>query len=176
MTMLHHARELLAPFEQTLALYMFLIAALRLLGRRQMGQLTVVDLTIIILLGSAVETAMIAGDTSLAAGLVSAATLLVANRLLAFLLCRSRRLRHLVAGEPVLLIHNGQFVEEHLKRMGLLESEVLTAIRERGCGGLEEVRFAVLEPDGSINVVSTDAKVKRSRSDIRRASKRPHMG
>jgi uncharacterized membrane protein YcaP (DUF421 family) len=168
------ARPLLAVCLHTLILYTFLIVMLRVVGRRQMGQLTVVDLTIIILLGSAVETAMIAGNTSLLAGLVSAATLLVANRLLALVLGRSRRLRHLVAGDPILLVHNGQFVEEHLKRMGLLESEVLTAIRERGCGGLEEVRFAVLEPDGSINVVSTDAPVKRTRNDIRRASRRPH--
>ncbi len=174
--MLHHARELLAPFGQTLALYAFLIAALRLLGRRQTGQLTVVDLTIIILLGSAVETAMIAGNTSLVAGLVSAATLLVANRVLALVLCRSKQLRHLVAGDPVLLVHNGQCVEEHLKRMGLLESEVLTAIRERGCGGLEEVRFAVLEVDGSINVVSMDAKVQRTRKELRRASMPPDTG
>src|SRR5207245_376999 len=139
--MLHHARELLAPFGQTLALYAFLIAALRLLGRRQTGQLTVVDLVIIILLGSAVETAMIAGDTSLPAGLVSAATLLLANRLLASMLRRSRRLRHLVVGNPILLVHDGHFVEEHLKRNGLLEADVLEAMRERGCAAIEDVRF-----------------------------------
>jgi uncharacterized membrane protein YcaP (DUF421 family) len=171
-----NARPLLAACAHTLILYTFLIVMLRVVGRRQMGQLTVVDLSIIILLGSAVETAMIAGNTSLLAGLVSAATLLVANRLLALVLWRSRSLRHVIAGEPVLLVHNGQFVEEHLKRMGLLESEVLAAIRERGCGGLKEVRFAVLEPDGSINVVTMDAKVKRTRNDIRRASTRPHAG
>ena len=56
---------------QTLAVYLFLIAGLRILGRRQIGQLNVIDLVIIIVLGSAVETAMIAGDTSLSAGLVS---------------------------------------------------------------------------------------------------------
>jgi uncharacterized membrane protein YcaP (DUF421 family) len=171
-----NARSVLDACVHTLILYAFLIGMLRVVGRRQMGQLTVVDLSIIILLGSAVETAMIAGHTSLLVGLASAATLLVANRLLAWTLLRSRRLRHLVAGESVLLVHNGQFVEENLKRMGLLESEVLTAVRERGFAGLEEVRFAVLEPDGSINVVSMDAKVKRTRNDIRRASRRPHAG
>lgn len=171
--MLEHTRPLLAASFQTFLLYAFLILMLRLVGRRQMGQLTVVDLTIIILLGSAVETAMIGGNTSLPAGLVSAATLLVVNRVLAAALCKSRRLRHLVAGEPVLLVHNGHFVEEHMKRLGLLDADVLTAIRERGCGSLKEVRFAVLEPDGSINVVSMDAPLKRTQHDIRRASGSP---
>ncbi|MBV9467814.1 MAG: DUF421 domain-containing protein [Abitibacteriaceae bacterium] len=137
----------------TVAIYLFLVAGLRLLGRRQMGQLTAVDLMIIIVLGSAVETAMVAGNTSLEAGLVSAATLLFVNRGLALVLYRSKRLRHLVVGGPVLLVHFGHFVEEHLRRVGLTEADVLEAIRERGEPGIEKVKFAVLEVDGSINVV-----------------------
>lgn len=157
------ARELLTVFVHTLILYLFLILSMRLLARRQMGQITVVDLVIILLLGSAVETAMIAGHTSLLAGLVSAATLLAVNRLLAWIFWRSRRLRHLVTGNPILLVHNGHLVEEHLKRVGLLDSEVAAAIRERGCADVKEVRFAVLEPDGSINVVPMDTPVHRTR-------------
>jgi uncharacterized membrane protein YcaP (DUF421 family) len=137
-----------------------------------MGQLTVVDLLIILLLGSAVETAMIAGNTSLLAGLVSAGTLFASNRLLAWVFCRSRRLRRLVVGNPVLLVHDGHMVEEHLKRVGLLDSEVEAAIRERGYGGVDEVRFAVLELDGSINVVPMDAKVDRTRKDLRASARR----
>src|SRR5229473_6522292 len=66
----------------TAAIYLFLLVLLRLFGRRQLGQLTVIDLVVVLLLGSAVETAMIHGDVSLPAGLASAATLLVLNRIL----------------------------------------------------------------------------------------------
>src|SRR5690349_25029534 len=113
------ANTVLPILGHTLAIYAFLIFGLRVLGRRQTGQLTVLDLTIIILLGSAVETAMIAGNTRLVAGLVSAATLLAANRVLTRIVCRSRRLRRLIVGNPVLLVHNGHFIEEHLKKAGL---------------------------------------------------------
>jgi uncharacterized membrane protein YcaP (DUF421 family) len=163
-----HSLSLLRTLFQTLILYLFLIAALRLLGRRQMGQLTVLDLVIIILLGSAVETAMIGGDTSLIAGLVSATTLLVTNRLLTRLVSRSRRLRRIIIGSPILLVHNGHFVEEHLKKAGLVDADVLEAIRERGFSGPEELKFAVMEIDGSINAVSFDACVKSGTHDLRR--------
>ncbi len=137
----------------TVVVYLFLIFALRVLGRRQMGQLTIVDLAIILVMGSAVETAMVSGDTSLIAGLVCTTTLLVSNRLLAFGCLRSKRLRHLVVGGPLLLVHNGHLVEEHLHRVGLSDDDVLEAVRERGEAGIETVRFAVLETDGTINVV-----------------------
>src|SRR5215469_14180286 len=64
----------------TAGIYLFLVVLLRLFGRRQLGQLTIIDLLVVLLLGSAVETAMIHGDVSLWAGLVSATTLLGVNR------------------------------------------------------------------------------------------------
>ncbi len=137
----------------TLALYVFLVAMLRLLGRRVMGQLTVVDLVIIIALGSAVETAMIAGNTSLPAGLVSAGTLLAANGLMSAAAYRSKWFRHLLSGAPLLLVNGGRVVPEHLARAGLSEDDVVEGLRERGWDDLSQIRFAVLETDGSINVV-----------------------
>jgi uncharacterized membrane protein YcaP (DUF421 family) len=171
--MLPPVQSLLPVSVHTLVLYLLLIVGLRVVGRRQMGQLNVVDLTIIILLGSAVETAMIAGNTSLLAGLVSAATLLLANRLLAMLLQRSHRLRHLVVGHPVVLVHRGHFVQEHLRRTGLLEADVEEAIRERGFADVKGVEFAVLETDGSINVVPAEAPTYRGKKDIRSTSPPP---
>jgi uncharacterized membrane protein YcaP (DUF421 family) len=165
--MLHFRDPTLAVIGHTLVVYAFLIAGMRLLGRRQMGQLTVLDLVIVLLLGSAVETATVAGQTTLRAGMIAAATLLLANRLLALVLGRSRRLTHLIAGEPVLLIHEGQFVEEHLRRSGMTHADVLEAIRERGFSSPERVRFAVLEVDGAITAVPVEAQTGRGCHDIR---------
>ncbi len=143
----------------TFCIYLLLILGLRLIGRRQLGQLSAVDLMIILLLGSAVETAMVSGNTTLPAGLVSAATLLGTNALLTGVLSRSRRLRHLVQGGPVLLVHNGHLVEEHLRKIGFTAADVMEALRERECAELKEVRFAVMETDGRINVVPMHEKV-----------------
>jgi len=141
----------------TTVVYVFLIAGLRLLGRRQLGQLTVLDLVVVLVLGSAVETAMIHGDTSLRVGLVSAATLLILNRLLTLLLVHSRRFRHLVNGGPKLLVHRGAILDEHLVRAGMTEEDLVEALRARGYEGPEGVRAAVLETDGTVSVVPETA-------------------
>jgi uncharacterized membrane protein YcaP (DUF421 family) len=83
------------------------------------------------------------------------------------LMLRSKRLRHLVVGNPVVLVHRGQFVQEHLRRVGLVEADVEQAMRERGFGDVKEVEFAVLEADGSINVVPREATTFRSETNLR---------
>ncbi len=145
--------HLLPVIGHTLVIYLFLVLFFRLLGRRQMGQLGVVDLVVILVMGSAVETAMVNGDVSLSAGLVCAATLLLCNRSLALLSDRSRKVRGVVVGSPTLLVKDGHFVEEHLRRIGFTHEDVLEGLRERQQDGIENVRLAVLEVDGSISVI-----------------------
>jgi len=147
------APTLLVVAGSTAVIYGVVIFLLRLAGRRQLGQLTAIDLVVFLTLGSAVETAMIHGDTSLAAGLVSAATLLLLNFGLNRVLLRSRRLRHLVGGGPILLVHDGRLVDEHLRRVGLTDQDVDEALRARGYASRADVRDAVLETDGTINVI-----------------------
>src|SRR5262245_25675484 len=154
---------LLIVFIHTVVIYAFLIVCLSLLSRRQIAQLTAIELLIILVLGSAVETAMVAGNTSLAAGLVSAGTLLLANRLLTLLLARWRWLRRLIVGGPLILVRDGRLVPRNLRRAGLTEDDVLAGIRERGYASLDEVRFGVLEIDGSIAVVPVEAPTHRGR-------------
>jgi uncharacterized membrane protein YcaP (DUF421 family) len=144
---------LLAVVAHTATIYVVLILLFRLPGHRQLAQFTLVDLVVIILIGSAVETAMVNGDTSLAAGLVCASTLLTMNRVITFFLARSRHLRHIVLGRPLLLIHNGIMLDEHVRRAGLTPEDVKEAIREREECHTENVRYAVLETDGTLNVV-----------------------
>lgn len=150
---LHRLGPLLIVAASTAGIYLFLVVLLRTFGRRHLGQLTVIDLLVVLLLGSTVETAMIHGDVSLAGGLVSAATLLGMNRLLTAILLRSKRFAHLVAGGPVLLVHEGLPVPSHLRRAGMTAPELLEALRDRGYEGLAGVGEAVLETDGNVSVV-----------------------
>ena len=105
---------------------------------------------------------MVNADTHLTAGLVCAGTLLLLNFVLGRLMLRSKRLRHLVTGGPILLIHDGEFVEEHLRRIGLTKSDVMQELREREYSSIEQIRFAVLETDGAINVVPMQSHIHRS--------------
>jgi uncharacterized membrane protein YcaP (DUF421 family) len=161
---------LVTVFLHTMALYAFLIVCLSLLSRREIAQLTEVEFTIILLLGSAVETSMVAGNTSLAAGLVSAGTLLLVNRLLTIALKRSRWLRRIVVGVPLVIVHDGRLVSRNLRRAGLTADNVSTGLRERGYADLDEVRYAVLEIDGSLGVIPTDAPIHRGPRALKRPS------
>ena len=146
--------SLLEVSGSTALIYLVLLVALRVAGRRQLDQLSVVDLTVVLVLGSAVETAMIHGNVTLAAGITSAATLLLVNRALTWLFLRSKRLRHLVGGGPVLLVHDGVPVDSHLRRVGMTPADLLEAVRGRGYASLAEVRAAVLETDGTVSVLT----------------------
>ncbi len=145
--------ELLVVVFHTLVIYVFLIFALTFITRRQISELSVVELVIVMCLGSAVETSMVAGDVSLLAGLVSAATLLLINKGFATVLEHSDRLQKAVIGRPLILVYKGRLMNRNMIAAGLTEDDVLEGIRERGYNDLNDIRLAVLELDGTISVI-----------------------
>ena len=104
----------------TLIIYFFITIFFSTIGRRFISQITTLELVAVALLGSSVETAMVAGNLSLLAGLASAGTLLVANRALSVAIGRSLGLRRILIGEPLLLVYHGRFVYPNLRRAGSL--------------------------------------------------------
>src|SRR3972149_401805 len=152
---------------RTLIVYLALLAGLRLAGKRELGQMTPFDLVVILLIANAVQNAMVGPDTSVTGGLIAAGVLVTVNYGLAAARERLPWLRRAVEGTPTLLINDGRFVQEHLRREGLEENDVLMAIREHGVADLKGVRMAVLEVDGSISIVPTDAQSMRTRRHVR---------
>src|SRR5437867_4722535 len=94
---------LLAIAGKTVVVYLFLVVGLRLMGKRELGQMNIYDLVLIIVLANAVQNAMVGDDNTLAGGLVAATTLLIWNRLLTLVLSRSPKLERLLVGEPMLI-------------------------------------------------------------------------
>ena len=148
---------------RTAAVFLVLVAGLRLLGKRELGQMAIHDLVLVVVIGNAVQNAMVGHDTTLVGGLIAVAVLLVFNRALAELIGRSRRVEHVLVGEPVVLVSNGATVAAHLTREGITVDQVFAAMREHGIEWLGAVRLAVLEVDGTISVVPTEATVYRTR-------------
>jgi uncharacterized membrane protein YcaP (DUF421 family) len=152
---------------RSFVVYLAILVGLRLMGKRELGQMTVFDLVVILLIANAVQNAMVGPDTSLPAGLLSAFVLFGANKLVGVLRLRSRRWGGLVGGTPTVLVEDGQFVIPNLQKEGLEGSEVEMAIREHGIANITEVQLAVLETDGSISIIPHDSKVVRTRRHIR---------
>jgi uncharacterized membrane protein YcaP (DUF421 family) len=147
-------RELELVALSTAIVYLFVIVTLRAFGLHPMAQLGPMDLAILMLLGSSVETAMVHGSSLLRYGFLSAFVLFALNRGLTAAMLKSRTLKNLCGGGPTILVNRGQFIMEHLKRAGLTKPDVMEALREREFGDIREVRLAILEPDGDVNVIA----------------------
>jgi uncharacterized membrane protein YcaP (DUF421 family) len=136
-----------------IVVYLFLILLLRLTGKRQIGQLAPFDLVLLLVLSNAVQNSMNAGDSSLVGGLISAATLIGVNYLVAYATYRSRFFEALIEGRPQVLIHNGRLYQKVMAHAQLTHHELNAALRRAGCATIHEVHAAILENNGSISVV-----------------------
>jgi uncharacterized membrane protein YcaP (DUF421 family) len=141
---------------RTGVIYLLVLIGVRLSGKREVGQMTPFDLTLLLLLSNSVQNAMTGPDTSLLGGAVAAATLLVLNYIVADVAGGSRRIRKLVEGEPSLLVHDGQVIQSHMARERVSMDELHRALREHGINSCDQVALAVLEVDGSISCLKYD--------------------
>jgi uncharacterized membrane protein YcaP (DUF421 family) len=152
---------------RTLLVYGGVLIGLRLMGKRELGQMTVFDLVVILLIANAVQNAMVGPDVSVQGGLLAAAVLLVINRVVATLRIHGGVWGRLLEGTPTVLVQDGQFLEPALRKEGLERRQVLMAMREHGIESIEQVKLAVLEMDGSISIVPREARVMRTRKHVR---------
>src|ERR1051326_8146254 len=143
---------------KTAVIYLALIVGLRLLGRRELGQMSLYDFVMI---------AILATNTPLAGGLIAAAVLLVMNRAFNQLIRGSVRFERLLVGEPVLILHDGTVLTAAMRRQGITMDQLLEALREHGYERPEDVHLAVLEADGTISVVPAGASVHRTKRHFR---------
>lgn len=137
-------------------IYLFIIIAIRLFGKKELAQLSVVDLVFILLISNAVQNAMVGSDTSLVGGLIAAGTLFIINFIFKQIIYLFPRLGRVIQGESVMIIYKGKLIEKNVVKAKLTKDEIFEAIREHGVGTVEEVDLAVLEVDGNISVLSND--------------------
>lgn len=143
-----------------------LIAMLRVFGKRELGQFTLYDLVLVLLVANAVQPAITGPDSSLLGGLLIIAILVLFNWGLGRL-DRYRFFHRLLAPDPRILIRDGQFNERAMRAEDVDRDEVEMAIREHGIEDERDVKLAVLEPDGTISIVPKDTSVLRSRRRVR---------
>ena len=156
---------------RSLLVYVAVFLGLRLMGKREMGQMTVFDLVVILLIANAVQNAMVGRDSSLQGGILAALVLLIVNRGVGLLRLRGARWGRLLEGTPTVLVEDGEFIDTHLRKEGLDRGEVEMAIREHGLDSVTAVKLAVLETDGSISIVPLTSRVVRTHKHVRQLKK-----
>jgi len=132
--------------------YAFVLLLIRFSGRRTLGQFTPFDLLVVMLLSESVSNALSGGDDSLGAGLISAASLIALNLLVAVAAARSGAIQAMLEGESILVGKDGQIFRSVLHKHQVPESDVHQALREADCE-LASMQCAFLEADGKISVL-----------------------
>lgn len=134
------------------ATYVFMVALLRITGKRQVGQLAPFDLVLLLVISNAVQNSINGGDNSLIGGFISAAALVAANYTLGYITYRSKRVALVIEGKPQVLIHNGHLYADIMRREKLTQHELDAALRAAGVACIDDVHFAILENNGQITV------------------------
>jgi uncharacterized membrane protein YcaP (DUF421 family) len=145
--------DLLSVALRTAIVYVVLVVFFRVAGKREAGQLSTLDLIVLLVIANAVQNAMVGENVTLIGGLLAAAVILALDWGLHQLNDRFPRLREVVEGEPVLLVRDGQILHDQLSNQGLTERELGIALRQNGLLTAAEARFVYLETNGQISVI-----------------------
>jgi uncharacterized membrane protein YcaP (DUF421 family) len=149
---------------RSIAIYLAMVVALRVFGKREIGQFTLFDLVLVLLVANAVQPAMTGPDSSLGGGLLIILTLVLTNRALAEARRRLPFLRVVLESPPTTIARDGAWLLAAVQHEDIDAEDLESALREHGIASVDEVALAVLEPDGSISVVPRTGRSRATRA------------
>ncbi|HCO67582.1 MAG TPA: DUF421 domain-containing protein [Dysgonomonas sp.] len=137
-------------------IYIFVIIGLRLLGKKELGQLSVADLVFIMLISEVVGDVMRASDDSLGSGLLGAATLILLNKGIELWKFKSKKFNQFMEGNPVILIRHGKLNKKEMEKNKITVQDIEQMGRENGISDVSTVPLAILEVDGKVSFLNED--------------------
>lgn len=156
---------------RSFAVYVFMLIAIRLSGKKELSQLNTIDVVLILLISNAVQNAMVGDNTTLLGGLAAATVLFLLNFILKKILFKSPKIREWILEHPEILIHDGKLNFTTLAKLGISDDELKEAIREHGIAYYKDVKLAILEVDGNISVISGDQHLRQTHYKRRKTRK-----
>ncbi|RVT78273.1 DUF421 domain-containing protein [Flavobacterium sufflavum] len=144
------------------SVYLFMLIALRMFGKKELSQLNTADVILILLISNSVQNAMVGNNVSLFGGLAAAAVLFIINFTLKKLTFMFPKFSAFIQEKPEILIHNGQMYFKTLSKLNITSNELKEAIREHGIEHFSDVKLAMLEIDGNISIISGDKNLRQT--------------
>lgn len=144
------------------AVYLFMVIALRIFGKKELSQLNTADVILILLISNSVQNAMVGNNTTLWGGLVAATILFAINFILKKLIYRYKNFSNFMLEKPEILIHNGTLDFKNLSKLDITSDELKEAMREHGIEYFKDVKLAMLEIDGNISIISGERNLKQT--------------
>ena len=156
-----------APFLEkilrSLIIYFFLVAGLRLAGKREMAQLSPFDFVVLLILSNAVQNAIIGNDNSITGGIISAVVLLVTNYLVARFLFSHTKIEEAFEGKADVLIDHGQIQYQNLKKELITLTDLEIAAHKQGFNYLQDIDHCTIEPGGVLTFIAKKPAVDEIR-------------
>jgi len=144
---------MLVVFLRALILYVLVVIIMRIMGKRQIGQLQPFELVITIMLAELAAIPMQNTGIPLINGIIPIVTLLIAQLAFSYSTLKSERLRGIICGKPSVLIHSGKIVEKELERQNYNLNDLIEQLRSKSYPNVADVEFAILETSGQISVI-----------------------
>lgn len=146
-------------------IYLVILVGLRVLGKRELSQLTPQELVTLMLIPEIVAQSMIGEDFSVTNGVIGVSTIFSLVFLTSLLKQRSQRMERIIEGKPSLLVQRGKFIDDTLNKERISPDEVFAEMHKSGLEHLDQVKWAILETDGKISIVPEDSSKGGSRPD-----------
>jgi uncharacterized membrane protein YcaP (DUF421 family) len=144
------------------SVYLFMLIALRIFGKKELSQLNTADVILILLISNSVQNAMVGSDISLWGGLAAASVLFIINFTLKKLMYKFPKFSHLMQEKPEVLIHDGKIDFKALSKLNITSDEIQEAMREHGVEHFIDVKLAMLEIDGNISIISGNKNLRQT--------------
>lgn len=141
------------PLLRTLILYFSVILAVRLMGKRQIGELDPSELVVTILISDLAAIPMQDLGIPLFAGIVPIITLVATEIFMSYIALKSRKIRRLLNGQPAIVIQKGKLDVHKMRQMRLTNDEIIETLRKQSVSSISDVKYGVVEPDGTFTVV-----------------------
>ena len=143
---------------RTLILYIVVVAALRFMGKRQLGQLQPSEVVIAMMISEVATIPMENIDTPIVYGLIPTITLIIAEAGFSFLTLRCKKIRYIFSGSPTILIEKGKILEKEMEKMRFNIDDLLEELRGAGYANVSDVEYAIIETNGLLSVIPKASK------------------
>ena len=144
------------------SVYLFMLIALRIFGKKELSQLNTADVILILLISNSVQNAMVGSNISLLGGLAAASVLFIFNFVIKKLMYKFPKFSDFMQEKPEILIHDGKMDFKNLSKLNITHDELKEAIREHGVEHFSEVKLAMLEIDGNISIISGEKNLRQT--------------
>lgn len=137
---------------KTVILYFFIMVVYRIMGKKEVGQLSIVDLIVTILIAELAAISIENAESSILVSIIPITVLVFIQVILSYTSLKSKSIRHIIDGKPTVIIKNGRIVFSEMVKLRYSLDDLILQLREQGVTSIEDVKFAILENNGNLSV------------------------